>query len=131
MDPAPRPETTGPRLQTWLEEHLLGNLEQASHCVHPRRLFPLWLGEAKLRGAGSTIQHHVFPAAAAEEGRSGEEEQLRTCAGRLLWKEMWGGHVRTAGREERWWWDEAGIIEECRGYGTCWEYTVIDAVKEG
>jgi len=47
--------------------------------------------------------------------------------GRMLWKEMWGGYVEG----EKWWWDDEDVVEECGRMGTCWEYAVIEGVKEG
>jgi hypothetical protein len=46
--------------------------------------------------------------------------------GRMLWKEMWGSFVEG----DEWWWDDKSVIEECERIGTCWEYTMIEAVKE-
>lgn len=66
-------------------------------------------------------------------GREGEDEaertrqELKSVVGRMLWKEMWGGYVEG----EKWWWDDKDVIEECGGMGTCWEYAVIEGVKEG
>lgn len=66
-------------------------------------------------------------------GREGEDEaertrqELKSVVGRMLWKEMWGGYVEG----EKWWWDDEDVIEECGRMGTCWEYAVIEGVKEG
>lgn len=54
------------------------------------------------------------------------KQELKSVAGRMLWKEMWGPFVQ--GR--RWWWQEKDIIEECEQMRTCWEYSAIDAVRE-
>lgn len=66
-------------------------------------------------------------------GREGEDEaertkhELKSVVGRMLWKEMWGGYVEG----ERWWWEDESVVEECERMGTCWEYAVIEGVKEG
>jgi hypothetical protein len=72
-----------------------------------------------------------------EMGRGGEGEEdaerertrqeLKSVVGRMLWKEMWGGYVVG----EKWWWDDESVVEECERMGTCWEYAVIEGVKEG
>lgn len=54
-------------------------------------------------------------------------QELKSVVGRMLWKEMWGGYVEG----EKWWWDDESVVEECERMGTCWEYAVIEAVKEG
>ena len=129
IDPAPRSTTLGPLLRAWLEDYLLLNLERSSRCMNPRRVFPVWLEEAKLRAPGSTIQHNAFRAA-APPGDQDDKTQLRTVAGRMLWKEMWGKYVRTEGKSQSWWWDDIDIVDECVRLGTSWDYTVIDAVKD-
>jgi hypothetical protein len=44
----------------------------------------------------------------------------------MLWKEMWGSYVKG-----EWWWDDESVVEECERMGTCWEYVIIEAIKEG
>jgi hypothetical protein len=56
-----------------------------------------------------------------------KNEELKSLVGRMLWKEMWGSFVEGEG----WWWDDERVVEECKSRGTCWEYAVIEAVKEG
>lgn len=55
------------------------------------------------------------------------KQELKSVVGRMLWKEIWGSYVQA----DRWWWEDTSIIEECEKMGTCWEYAVIQAVKEG
>lgn len=55
VDPAPVAQSLGPRMRLWIEENLQLNLERKFRCVHPRKLVPGWLAEARLRGPGSTI----------------------------------------------------------------------------
>jgi hypothetical protein len=55
------------------------------------------------------------------------KQELKSTVGRMLWKEMWGLFVEG----EKWWWEDEQVIEECESLGTCWEYAIIEAVKEG
>ncbi|KAL8364639.1 hypothetical protein RB595_003768 [Gaeumannomyces hyphopodioides] len=55
IDPAPAPQSLGPRMRLWLEENLQMNLERKFRCIHPRKLVPGWMADAHLRGACSTI----------------------------------------------------------------------------
>jgi hypothetical protein len=139
LDPSPLPATLGPRLRQWLDNHLILNLERQFRCINPSRLFPIWLADAGLRAEGSTIVNVRFFAsvsASIETGigkGEGEDEaertrqELKSVVGRMLWKEMWGGYVEG----EKWWWDDEDVVEECGRMGTCWEYAVIEGVKEG
>jgi hypothetical protein len=147
LDPSPLPQTLGPRLRAWLDTHLILNLERQFRCINPTRLFPIWLSDAGLRAEGSTIVCVRFLACVAvtardhdgssiidEKGQSAVSgnvgdafrSQLKSTVGRMLWKEMWGGYVEG----ERWWWDDESVVEECERMGTCWEYAIIEAVKE-
>lgn len=55
IDPAPVPQSLGPRMRLWIEENLQMNLERKFRCIHPRKLVPGWMADAHLRGACSTI----------------------------------------------------------------------------
>ncbi|KAH8784454.1 hypothetical protein BGZ57DRAFT_818917 [Hyaloscypha finlandica] len=133
LDPSPLPATLGPRLRAWLDNHLILNLERQFRCINPSRLFPIWLADAGLRAEGSTIVNRRFFASVGTDMAIGEDEtertkqELKSVVGKMLWKEMWGGYVEG----EKWWWDDEGVAEECERMGTCWEYAVIEGVKEG
>ena len=155
LDPSPLPTTLGPNLRTWLDNHLLINLERQFRCMNPSRLFPIWLSDAGLRALGSTISTTNFNASPSDcsspdsskssidgflitnGGREVEEKRkilaksdgrraLKSQVGRMLWRETWGAFVEG----DKWWWDDAVIIEECERLGTVWEYAVIEAVNE-
>ena len=143
LDPSPIPSTLGPLLRAWLDTHLIVNLERRFRCINPARLFPLWLADAGLRAEGSTIANVRFLASvshdpdgfSAIEGKVQErdvssaeytKQELKSTVGRMLWKEMWGQFVEG----DKWWWEDLELIEECEKIGTCWEYAVIEAVKE-
>ncbi|TQS39324.1 hypothetical protein Golomagni_00151 [Golovinomyces magnicellulatus] len=146
LDPTPVQATIGPRLRGWLDSHLIINLERNFRCINPSRLYPVWLADAGLNAEGSKNVHIRFFASVtcskipsiptdSESGDLGSEEvekndflnlELKSIAGRMLWKEMWGSFVLG----EKWWWEDEEIMEECEKLGTCWEYTVIEAVKE-
>jgi hypothetical protein len=64
--------------------------------------------------------------AIGEDETERTKQELKSVVGRMLWKEMWGGYVEG----EKWWWDDEGVAEECERMGTCWEYAVIEGVKE-
>lgn len=162
LDPSPIPGTLGPRLRTWLDDHLVLNLEKQFRCINPSRLFPDWLADAGLRAEGSTVMYVKFFASVPSVSwsrcsstaisRAGDDDEgdlsavddierekqrqkemeedcikqeLKSFAGRMLWKEVWGSYVLG----DKWWWDDESIIDECERMGTVWEYAVIDAVK--
>lgn len=135
-------------MRSWLRDHLLTNLERTFRCASPTKLFPDWLAEASLRGNGSTITKTRFfanPASVklhassdvavddlldpsfktAHEGRVAKAE-VRSLAGRFLWKHIWGPFVTG----NNWWWDEPVCVAECLELGTIWEYQIIDGVKD-
>jgi hypothetical protein len=145
LDPSPLPSTLGPRLRAWLDSHLILNLEKQFRCTNPSRLFPIWLEDEGLRAEGSTrltvcflasvntkeaenliIDHESTSSETVDRGDILKQE-LKSVVGRTLWKEMWGSYVQA----DRWWWEDECIIEECERMATCWEYAVIEAVKEG
>jgi hypothetical protein len=124
-------------MRAWLEDHLLFNLERQFRCANPSRLLPAWLGDASLRGDGSTIttvkfkavpgpsQYAEFPKACSHDEQEARVE-LRSLVGRMLWAEVWGSFVEA----DNWWWDDPDCIEECAQMGTYWEYSLIEAVKD-
>lgn len=148
LDPAPLPSRLGPKLRAWLDNHLILNLEKQFRCINPGRLFPVWLADAGLRAPGSTIlpvqflacySASVAPTASSEDndidnglqvmGEQPEDntkQELKSVIGRMLWKEMWGPFVQA----ENWWWEDEGVVEECKRMRTCWEYAIIEAVKQ-
>ncbi len=158
IDPAPVRENLGPKMQKWLDDNLLLDLQRNFRCTSPSQLFPSWLAEAQLRGAGSLLSIVKFMAvhsAPQKENSSGvansgahcggscgsssptksptktsdreAKMELRSVVGRMLWAEVWGQFVAA----DKWWWDDAECVEECRRLGTFWEYRIIEAVKEG
>lgn len=133
LDPAPLPDTLGPLLRAWLDDHLILNLERQFRCINPGRLFPVWLADAGLRAEGSTIVNVRFLACidSDDKGEKEEEEatikrEMKSVVGRMLWKEMWGSFVEG----DKWWWEDDLIVQECSEKGTSWEYAVIEGVKE-
>jgi len=146
IDPAPVRATVGPRMQAWLDERLLLNLQRHFRCMSPSQLLPSWLADAQLRGEGSMITKLKFPAvtlsglgpgAACGDGRSGGrngaenqdvevEAELRSEVARMLWNEVWGQYVTA----DKWWWEDSDILEECRRLDTYWEVRMIEAVKQ-
>ncbi|RDA94700.1 hypothetical protein CP533_6718 [Ophiocordyceps camponoti-saundersi (nom. inval.)] len=142
IDPLPCAETLGRRMRSWLEEHLIANLERQGRCSRPTAQLPQLLGEASLRAPGSTLTTAKFYATAESVRRLAKDPdpaiermqaerkvkaELRSLVGRMLWKEVWGEYV-TAGS---WWWEDEACVEECLELGTFWEYQLIEAVKDG
>lgn len=142
IDPLPCARTLGQRMRTWLEEHLLLNLERHFRCMNPSRLFPDWLAKASLRGQGSTLTRAKFfaiptsiryshgggdPFANRPRSEGEVKAELRSLVGRMLWIEVWGAFVTA----EKWWWEDEKCVEECLELGTFWEYTMIEGVKHG
>ncbi|EON96115.1 hypothetical protein UCRPA7_8385 [Phaeoacremonium minimum UCRPA7] len=133
INPAPEVNTLGPRLRTWLEKHLLLNLELKFRCMNPTKLFPNWLEETHLRAEGSTIVRPKFHAIAGDLPKVEDLEthfditpRLYSQVGRMLWKEVWGRHVAT----DNWWWEDKSIVQECKELGTFWQYHLITAVRQ-
>lgn len=132
IDPQPISSTTGPKLRKWLFENLLINLEQSFRTTYPSGTFPDWLAQAQLRGKGSSI-HTVRVKAvpnndkhASQDHGAAPKDELRCLAARMLWQEVWGRFVKA----ERWWWDDAAIVQECIMLNTKWEYAHILGVKD-
>ncbi|KAM0495283.1 hypothetical protein ACHAP8_008129 [Fusarium lateritium] len=141
IDPLPCAGTLGHRMRTWLEEHLLINLERHFRCTNPSKLFPDWMGDAGLRGQGSTLTTSKFYAVSASirsqvddsdpfvDKAPSEREvkaEVRSIVGRLLWMEVWGNFVTG----EKWWWEDEGCVNECLQLGTVWDYHIIDGIKQ-
>jgi hypothetical protein len=105
-------------------------------------MFPQWLGEAGLRGPGSTLTTTKFYAM-PESVRQGHERhpdplleetwvdretkaEVRSLVGRSLWMLVWGPYVTA----DKWWWEEPACVEECLQLGTVWEHYLIRAIKD-
>lgn len=125
IDPTPEANVLGSKLRKWLEKHLLLNLEQRFRCMNPTRLFPIWLEQAQLRAEGSTIVKPKF-FAATSDARDDMKTQLYCHVGRMLWKEVWGRHVTT----DKWWWEDSAIEQECRLFGTSWQFHLVTCVRD-
>lgn len=142
VDPLPCAQTLGHRLRAWLEEHVVKKLERDFRCLRPTKLFTLWLGQASLRGPGSTVMAAKFfampqsvymdreidPDAHIEARRRDRETkaELRSLVGRMLWLEVWGRYVTA----DRMWWEDPVLVQECLELGTFWQYQIIEGVKE-
>ncbi|KAF5582309.1 hypothetical protein FPCIR_9625 [Fusarium pseudocircinatum] len=142
IDPLPCASTLGHRMRAWLQENLLINLERHFKCTNPSRLFPEWMGDAGLRGQGSTLTTSKFYAVSASIRSQADHSdpfidripserevkaEVRSIIGRLLWMEVWGSFVTG----DKWWWEDEGCVNECLQLGTVWEYHMIDGVKQG
>ncbi|KAF5673469.1 hypothetical protein FHETE_3383 [Fusarium heterosporum] len=143
IDPLPCAGTLGYRMRTWLEENLLINLERHFRCTNPSKLFPDWMGDAGLRGQGSTLTTSKFYAVSTSIRSQGDGDdddpfidrehserevkaEVRSIIGRLLWMEVWGNFVTG----DKWWWEDEGCVNECVQLGTIWEYHIIEGIKQ-
>ncbi|KAM0558192.1 hypothetical protein ACHAPJ_004876 [Fusarium lateritium] len=141
IDPLPCTGTLGHRMRAWLEEHLLINLGRHFRCTNPSKLFPDWMGEAGLRGMGSTLTTSKFYAVSASIRSQADDNdpfidrdhcerevkaEVRSIIGRLLWMEVWGSFVTG----NKWWWEDEGCVNECLQLGTVWDYHIIEGVKQ-
>ncbi|KAK2072280.1 hypothetical protein P8C59_006644 [Phyllachora maydis] len=133
LDPMPIASTLGPRMRDWLDNNVMLNVGTKFRCANPSKLFPTWLTEAKLRGDGSVItkvRFRAVPTTSDSTSTRNEKSikmELRAAVGRMLWQEIWGGFVKN----DTWWWDVPECVEECVQLGTRWEYSMIEAVKDG
>lgn len=140
IDPLPSAVTLGPRLRAWLDEHLLFNLERNFRCMNPSKLFPIWLADASLRAEGSTITTVKYLAVSPLSAEGTDvgvdaahfddklvKQELRSLVGRMLWMEVWGQFIEA----DSWWWEDRHILQECNHMRTTWEYSIIEAVKDG
>ncbi|GAB0133183.1 hypothetical protein EsDP_00001596 [Epichloe bromicola] len=144
IDPIPNINALGEKMRTWFVKNLLRNLQQKSRCLNPSGTLPNLLSQASLRGPGSIVTTTQFYANPRNIGRHDREfelgddlatksarddrevrAELRSIAGRMLWKEVWGQFVTS----NTWWWEDADCMKECLELGTFWEYHSIQAVK--
>ncbi|KAF2672222.1 hypothetical protein BT63DRAFT_191651 [Microthyrium microscopicum] len=150
VDAIPDRGSTGPRLATWLEQHLLPNLERDLRCLQPTALLPNIAQSTGFPGPLQMTRHLRLPAAiidtntlnsghsngaysngAAITGSDVLAHEIGTMVLRELWKDSWGAYVSVgeAGVLE-WWWEDSEILEECVEWGTGWDVGVLIAVKE-
>ncbi|KAF4999352.1 hypothetical protein FGRMN_2493 [Fusarium graminum] len=137
IDPLPIASTLGPLLRTWIENHLVFNLEASFRCTNPSKLLPVWLKNASLRvdpNCIETTQFFAIPHDSSQlqyvrDGHMSEQglkKELRNTVGRMLWTEIWREYVIA----ESWWWEDPNILQECMQLQTTWEWRLIEAVKD-
>ncbi|WZH49778.1 uncharacterized protein QYS62_010987 [Fusarium acuminatum] len=137
IDPLPVTSTLGPLLRTWIDDHLLFNLESSFRCTNPSKLLPVWLKSASLRvdpNCIETTQFFSIPLHSSQlqyvrDGHVSEEgltQELRNIVGRMLWMEIWREYIIA----EQWWWEDPDILRECVEWKTTWEWRLIEAVKD-
>ncbi|KAG8672630.1 hypothetical protein FPOAC1_005908 [Fusarium poae] len=137
IDPLPLTSTLGPLLRSWIEDHLLFNLEASFRCTNPSKLLPLWLKSASLLvdpNLVETSQFYAIPLDDSQlqyvrdghESEDGLRRELRNTVGRMLWMEIWREYIIA----DSWWWDDPDILHECTQLQTTWEWRLIEAVKD-
>ncbi|KAG5968203.1 hypothetical protein E4U57_007150 [Claviceps arundinis] len=140
IDSIPHVDAFGAKMRAWFMENLVLNIRQQSRSINPSLILPDLLSKASLRATGSVLTTTQFYANPQNIGRHGAEldgtarsvnedkelrAELRSIAGRILWKEVWGQFVTS----DTWWWEEADCMQECLELGTFWEYHFVQAVK--
>lgn len=132
-------------MHNWLQQNLMNNLEKNQGCRNPRKAFPAWLAQTKLRSHGSsltTTKFYAVPTCIVNSRHSLTEEsampmdksyheklvkaEIRSHVGRLLWAEVWGPFVTAS----QWWWEDPVCVEECIELQTIWNYYLIESRKE-
>lgn len=74
INPAPTTRSFGPRMRQWMEDNLLLNLERQFRCTNPRKLIPMWLGDAGLRTSDITKTTVKCQAVIRKTKKAGIEE---------------------------------------------------------
>ncbi|KAF5230780.1 hypothetical protein FAUST_9637 [Fusarium austroamericanum] len=137
IDPLPLTSTLGPLLRSWIEDHLLFNLEASFRCTNPSKLLPVWLKSASLLvdpNLVETSQFYAIPLDDSQlqyvrdghESEEGLRQELRNIVGRMLWMEIWREYIIA----DSWWWDDPNILHECSQLQTTWEWRLIEALKD-
>ncbi|KAM0491157.1 hypothetical protein ACHAP8_010833 [Fusarium lateritium] len=137
IDPLPLTSTLGPLLRSWIEDHLLFNLEASFRCTNPSKVLPLWLKSASLLVDPNLVETRQFYAIPLDdsqlqyirdghESEDGLRQELRNTVGRMLWMEIWREYIIA----DSWWWDDPDILHECTQLQTTWEWRLIEAVKD-
>ena len=137
IDPLPSASSLGPLLRSWIEQHLLINLETNFCCTNPSKLFPIWLAKCSLHvEADETLSHKFFAVSTNAEPLSlsethpvsvgAIEQELQNIIGRMAWIEIWKDYIVA----DYWWWEEPKIMEECATLQTVWTWHEIKARKQ-
>jgi hypothetical protein len=135
VDAIPDRGTTGPKLATWLDEHLLANLDKEFRCYRPCHVLPQWTMQAGFsmidQGAIDFVRYLRLPAAVAQDSDDLAAKIACTVL-RELWRDGWGEYVGILdGSDSRyWWWDDAEILEECLEWKTGWDVGWLVVMKD-
>jgi hypothetical protein len=130
MDAAPVRKTTGPLLQTWIEDRLSVSLERLFRCSKPCLLVPSWLADAGFELADPASTSKVTLPCAVDSSSTDTSRELSTIVGRDLWRNVWGAFVEETPDEPKWWWDDQDIVEECLKRQTVLECRVLFAYRK-
>jgi len=129
MDAAPVRKTAGPLLRMWIDDRLSINLERLFRCSKPCLLVPGWLTDAGFDLTVSDSGSNVSLPCAFDANSEDVDKELSTIIGRSLWKDIWGSFVEDLPSEQKWFWDDESIMEECLGRQTVFECRTILAYK--
>lgn len=128
----PQRASMGPKLASWLEEHLMVQLETEYRCSRPCEVFPNWASAAGFRMADGSCspssRTHKLHAFAADDAET--SVKLGAAAFREIWRDMWGRYVKCeGGKQPSYWWEVEEIVEECRELQTVWHVAEFVVVK--
>lgn len=112
IDPSPDPKEPVHKLQSWMDQYLIFNLEKCFRCLRPNRLIPVWLEEAGFEIDSRTLENTPrrlrFPCFIKEDSCT-VEHRLACEIGRRLWNDVWGNYIESGARH---WWEDESIINE-------------------
>ncbi|KAH8730981.1 hypothetical protein GQ44DRAFT_605107 [Phaeosphaeriaceae sp. PMI808] len=130
MDASPIRSTAGPLMRTWIEDRLSVNLERNFRCSKPCSLVPGWLTEAGFDLTRPNCNSDVTMPCAFDNSSIDIDKELSTIIARALWKETWGAFVDEVPGQQKWWWENADIKQECLQKQTMLECRSIFAYKQ-
>jgi hypothetical protein len=100
------------KLQSWLDQHLIFNLEKSFRCLRPYRLFPVWLKDAGFEIQDKTkteAQESIRLPCLLDEESCTIEDRIACEIGRRLWEDVWGSYVDLGDGDAKFWWEDENI----------------------
>lgn len=121
IDPAPNSKEPAEKLQSWLDQHLIFNLEKSFRSLRPSRLIPVWLRdtgfEIMTEPEDAAPQQLRFPCI-IEDDTCSVENRIACEVGRRLWDEVWGEFVELNENGSRYWWEDDEIVKDVKDSAT-------------
>ncbi|KAL5120254.1 hypothetical protein ACEQ8H_001812 [Pleosporales sp. CAS-2024a] len=129
MDASPVRTTSGPLLQSWIEDRMSTNIERQFRCSKPCSLVPVWLADAGFDLSDADGNTSVTLPCAVDDSSATVDAKLSAVVGRAMWRDAWGSFIDSTAGESRWWWDEENIVQECLERQTNFQFRVIFAYR--